>query len=201
MSDDTFDVAEAAASENDWVRARIIKREPPAEGSLLQIAQRARDMAANSLGEQHPAYAVALQNLGLYYDAIENDAAKANAFFARARAVVKENDLPLAYGFYWLGVFHHQVNNDDRRAEYPLAGALAIQRRALGRDDPQLAETMIALAYVRSATDLHAAIALLEGALAIQRIHRIPTDPAIRDTEKRLAVLQRLARTEAEDGG
>src|SRR5271157_3933811 len=48
MSDDKARIEEAASSENDWVRARIIKRDPPAEGSLLKIAQRARDMAANS---------------------------------------------------------------------------------------------------------------------------------------------------------
>ena len=30
-------------------------------------------MAANSLGKQLAGYAIALQNLGLYYDAIEND--------------------------------------------------------------------------------------------------------------------------------
>lgn len=54
-------------------------------------------MAANSLGNQHSAYAVSLQNLGLYYDVIKNDTSKANEFFARARAVLKENNLPLTY--------------------------------------------------------------------------------------------------------
>ncbi|MGD0026361.1 MAG: hypothetical protein ABSC37_17370 [Xanthobacteraceae bacterium] len=50
---------------------------------MLKIAERARDMAASSLGEQHPAYAIALQNLGIYYDAIENDGSKANEFLRR----------------------------------------------------------------------------------------------------------------------
>ena len=149
MSDDKTGIEEAASSENDWVRARILKQDPPPEGSLLKIAERARDMAANSLGSQHPAYAVSLQNLGPYYDAIENDTSKANEFFAQARAVLKENDLPLAEGFYWLGVFHHQANRDDKRAEAPLTEALDIQRRALGSDDLQLAKTLIALAYAK----------------------------------------------------
>jgi hypothetical protein len=69
----------------DWVRTRILKGDPPPEGSLLQIAERARRMAANSLGRQHPTYAVALQNLGLYYDFIENDLSKAAEFFNEAR--------------------------------------------------------------------------------------------------------------------
>jgi len=89
MSDDKSRIEEHARSENEWVRARILKQDPPAEGSLLKIAGRARDMAASSLGKQHSAYGVALQNLGLYYDAIENDTLKADEFFAQARAVLK----------------------------------------------------------------------------------------------------------------
>jgi hypothetical protein len=68
MSNDRLLIEEAASSENDWVLARILSRDPPPEGSLLKIAERARDMAANSLGTQHSAYAVSLQNLGVYYD-------------------------------------------------------------------------------------------------------------------------------------
>ena len=115
MPDDKALIEEAASSENDWVRACIIKRDPPPEGSLLKIAERARDMAANSLGTQHSAYAVSLQNLGVYYDAIEDDTSKANEFFAQARAVLKENDLPLAYGFYWLG---HDALEDTMHFEF-----------------------------------------------------------------------------------
>jgi hypothetical protein len=35
MPDDIAGLEEAARSENEWVRARILKRDPPAEGSLL----------------------------------------------------------------------------------------------------------------------------------------------------------------------
>ena len=194
MKDDTARVEEAAINENVWVRARILKREPPAEGSLLKIAERARDMAANSLGTQHPAYAVAVQNLGLYYDAIENDAAKANECFAQARAAVQGSDLPLAEGFYWLGVFHLLNSPDPARAETPLAEALAMQQRALGSDDLPLAETMVALAQAKGPTDLQSAIALLEEALRIQRTHLPAAAQAVADTEKRLAIFQTLAR-------
>jgi tetratricopeptide (TPR) repeat protein len=199
MPDDPAKLEEAACSENDWVRARIIKREPPAEGSLLKIAQRARDMAANSLGTDHSAYAVALQNLGLYYDAIENDLPKAKELFAQARAVV--NDLPLADGFYWLGIFHHRITRDDGRAQAALREALAIQRRALDSDNPQLAETMIALAEATAATgDIDQAIALMQEALGIQRA-QIPADEeAILRTEGRLGMFQALASMGEDDG-
>ena len=202
MSDDRALIEEAARSENEWVRARILKRDPPAEGSLLKIAERARDMAANSLGNQHSAYALSLQNLGLYYDAIENDTVKAYELFAQAHAILKENDLPLAYGFYWLGIFHHQVNRDGKRAEASLAEALAIQRRALGSDDLQLAETLIALADAKGVdAEIHSAMALLQEALSIQRAQLPPADRVIANTETRLAILQALARTQTEDGG
>jgi hypothetical protein len=149
MSDDNAVIEEHASKENDWVRARILKRDPPPEGPLLRVAERACNMATNSLGTQHSAYAVALQNLGLYYEVIENDTPKANEFFAQARAVLKGSDLPLAYGFYWLGIFHNQVTRDGKRAEAALQEALAIQRRAPDGDDLQLAETMIALDYAK----------------------------------------------------
>jgi tetratricopeptide (TPR) repeat protein len=200
MSTDSVRVEDAAKSENDWVRARILKQDPPAEGSLLKIAERARDMAANSLGKEHPAYAVALQNLGLYYDAIENDTAKANELFAQARAVLKDDDLPLAYGFHWLGIFHNQVSHDANRAEAPLAEALAIQRRAPGCDDVQLAETMIALADAKSVkTGIHSAIALLEEALAILRARAPEANSILPNAEKRLGVLTTLRRMQIED--
>src|SRR5262249_32927899 len=127
MSDDRLLIEEAASSENDWVLARILKRDPPPEGSLLEIAERARDMAANSLGTQHLAYAISLQNLGVYYDFIENDTSKAKEFFAQAHAVLKDNDLPLAYRFFKLGDFHYEANRDKKRAEIWLTEALAIQ--------------------------------------------------------------------------
>ena len=198
MSDDNARTEKVAASENDWVRARILKQDPPVEGSLLKIAERARDMAARSLGNQHPAYAVALQNLGLYYDAIENDGSKATEFFSQARAALNENDVALAYGFYWLGIFHLNVRHDPHRAQGPLMEALEIQRRTLGKDDLQLADTMIALAWAKAAASgIDAAIALMEQALKIQRAKLPPTDPALQETEKRLAIFQAMARADS----
>jgi tetratricopeptide (TPR) repeat protein len=201
MPDDIAGIEEAARSENEWVRARILKRDPPVEGSLLKIAQRARDMAANSLGTRHWAYAVALQNLGLYYDAIENDAAQANELFAQARAVVKESDLPLADGFYWLGIFHHQVSRDAGRAQAMLREALATQRRALASDDSLLADTMIALAEATAATgDIDQAIALMQEALRIQRAQALPNEEAVAKTEDRLSMFRALASVADDDG-
>ena len=111
------------------------------------------------------------------------------------------NDLPLAEGFYWLGIFHNQVGHNAKRAEAPLTEALAIQRRGLGSDDLLLAETMIALAYAKGVkTGIHSAIALMEEALRIQRTQVSPTDQAILDTENRLAILQTLAGVQTEDG-
>ena len=201
MPDDPAELEEAARSENEWVRARILKRDPPVEGSLLKIAERARDMAANSLGTRHSAYAVALQNLGLYYDAIENDAARANEFFVQARALAAGNDLPLADGLYWLGIFHHQVGRNAERALDALREALAIQRRALAGDDPQVAETMTALAEATAMTgNIDSAIALLREALRIQRAQAPPNGEAAMRTEERLSLFQSLAAVADDEG-
>jgi tetratricopeptide (TPR) repeat protein len=200
MIEDKALVEKAAASENDWVRARILKKDPPPEGPLLQIAERARDLAANSLGRDHPAYAVALQNLGLYYDFIENDGSKATEFFKAARAVLKESDLPLAYGFFELGVFHYEANHNASRAEAALMEALAIQRRMLGNDELQLADTLVALAYAKvRMTDIDSAIPLMEEALKIQRVRLGSANKIVLDTEERLALLRRVAHVQPED--
>jgi len=200
MPDDTAEIEEAARRENEWVRARILKRDPAAEGTFLKVAQRARDMAANSLGTHHWAYAVALQNLGLFYDAIENDAEQANEFFAQARAVVKEDDFPLADGFYWLGIFHHQISRDIERAQVVLREALAIQRRVLGSDDPRLADTMTALAETTAAKGaIHPAIALMQEALGIQRAQVPLNEAAVFKTEDRLGTFQAIALMQTED--
>ena len=192
MDDDRATIEAAAASENTWVRACILKQEPPAEGSLLDIATRARDMAARSLGTSHSAYAVALQNLGLYYDAIENDGARAAEYFGQARAVADENDYPLAYGWQRLGIFHLEVNRDPLRAEAALAYALAVEQRARGKDDLQLAETLFALAWARAAAgNLGSAIELAEQALQIRRAKLPPGDPAVGKVEQQLLLLQR----------
>ncbi len=200
MIEDKALIEKAAASENDWVRARILKKDPPPEGPLLQIAERARDMAANSLGRDHPAYAIALQNLGVYYDFIENDGLKATEFFKEARAVLKESDLPLAYGFFKLGVFHFEVNHDAKRAEAALMEALATQRRTLGNDELQLADTLVALAYAKvRMTDIDSAIPLMEEAVKIQRVRLGSSDKIALDTEERLALLRRVAHAQPED--
>jgi tetratricopeptide (TPR) repeat protein len=202
MTQDKALIERAATSENDWVRARILKGDPPSEGSLLQISERARRMAANSLGRQHPAYAVALQNLGLYYDFIENDVSKATEFFNAARAVLKEAALPLAYGFFKLGVFHHQANHDTKRVEAALMQALAIQRRELAADDLQIADTLLALAYAKVRTsEIDASIPLMEEALRIQRARLGSTDKVVLDTEGRLALLRRVGRPQEEEDG
>jgi tetratricopeptide (TPR) repeat protein len=190
-----------ASRENEWVRTRIMKGDAPAEGSLLQIAERARDAAAKSLGTQHPAYAVSLQNLGFYYELLENDTVKANEFYERARNVLA---LPLAEGLYLLGLFHLKTREDAKRADAALNAALAIQHEALDENDLPLAETMLALADARAKqSDLDSAIELANEALRIQLIQYYWEGPGIpqpvADTQARLDELRALARARSAD--
>src|SRR5258708_24438020 len=95
---------EAAAEENQHVRAVILKKDHLEHDRAFELANRACEMAARSLGEQHPAYAVALQNLGLCLSVLENDTISAADYFDRARTVAGPHHPALAETFYWLGV-------------------------------------------------------------------------------------------------
>jgi len=196
-------IEQSAKHENEWVRARIFKREAPAQESLLQMTERVRDAAAKSLGTQHPAYAVSLQNLGFYYDVVENDTAKAKDFYDRARKVVA---LSLAEGLYSLGMFHLQTPNDPKRAEAVLTEALAIQREALDKNDLPLAETLLALAEAKTKqSDFHSAIDLNYQAMEIQLIQYYCEGPGVAkpvaDTLERIEKLQALARAGSANSG
>jgi hypothetical protein len=198
-------IEQSAKRENDWVRARIIKREAPPQSTLLQIAERARDTAANSLGTQDPAYAVSLQNIGFYYEVVENDLARAKGFYERARNVVA---FPLVEGLYLLGIFHLQTTNDLKRADATLTEALAIQREALKQTDGPLLETMMALADAKAKqSDFESEINQNQEVLGIKNIVDYCEGGGIAgtvaDTLERINKLSALARarSKADSGG
>lgn len=160
------------------------------------MAERVRDTAAKSLSNQHPAYAVSLQNLGLYYEIVENDGARAKDLYEQARKIVA---LPLADGLYSLGIFHLQTTNDAKRAELALSQALAIQREALNENDYALATTMLALADAKAKqSDFDAAIKLNNEALGIQIVRDYCEGGGIAgtvaDTMERIEKLEGLQR-------
>lgn len=71
-----------------------------------------------------------------------------------------------------------------------------IQRRALGK----VADTMIALAWAKvAASGIDSAIELMKEALKIQSAKLSPTDPAIHETEKRLAIFETVRRTHPDE--
>ena len=60
------------------------------------------------------------------------------------------------------------------------------------------ADTLIALAWAKAAASgIDTAIELMAEALKIQRAKLPPTDPAIQETEKRLAIFQAMARADS----
>src|SRR5262249_11513242 len=137
------------AEENQWVRARILKQDPPPEG-LLQAVERACRMAANSFGVHDPIYGEALVNRALYYDVTENDEAKAAACFVEARTVLVENSVEMATGLYLLGLFHFQTRHDVEKAERLVAQALAMFTQCLGDGSRPVADCLNMLAHIRS---------------------------------------------------
>ena len=187
---------EAAAEENQHVRAVILKKDHLEHDRAFELANRAYEMAARSLGEQHPAYAVALQNLGLCLSVLENDSISAADYFDRARAVAGPHHPALAETFYWLGVFYYEAK-DAARAEEFFTETLNIQRRNLESKDPELARTLIGLAYAKSVTQgPAAAVSFLEQALKIQGASLPAESEELRDTRQRLEEMRKRVGTE-----
>jgi hypothetical protein len=194
MPDTRADLEAAAREENDWVRARILKRDPPAGSSCLEAAERARRMAANSLGERHEAYAVALQNLGLFHDVIEGDSGKADRFLAEASAILGGNKIPLAAGLYALGLFQLTERGNSKRALDLLSEAARIGRSETPTDSSAMARTLVALALAEAAEgDVAKGIALTDEALQFLHTQHPAGAEEISQAEIQLARLRRLA--------
>jgi tetratricopeptide (TPR) repeat protein len=190
---------EAAKVENQHVRAVILKKDHLEHDRAFELASRAYEMAGRALGEQHPAYAVALQNIGLYYSVIGSDTITAADFFDRARAVAGPYHPALSETFYWLGIFYYEARDARRAAEF-FEEALTIQRRNLESKNPELAQTLIGLAYAKSVIEgPGAAVGLLQEALEIQEASLSAESVEVRDTRRRLEEMQkRQQRTTAE---
>jgi tetratricopeptide (TPR) repeat protein len=182
---------EAAQVENQHVRAVILKIDHLEHGRAFEIANRAYEMAGRSLGEQHPAYAVALQNMGLYYCVIGSDTITAADFFDRARAVAGPYHPALAETFYWLGIFYYEARDASRAAQF-FEEALAIRHRDPESKSLELAQTLIGLAHAKAITEgPDAAVSLLQEALQIQEAS-LPGDSAeVLDTRRRLEQMQK----------
>src|SRR5258708_18677109 len=187
---------EAAQVENQHVRAVILKIDHLEHDRALEVASRAHEMAGRALGEQHPAYAVALQNLGLYYCVIGNDTITGADFFERARAVAGPYHPALAEPFYWLGIFYYEARDASRAAQF-FEEALTIRRRDPGVENSktkglELAQTLIGLAHAKAITEgPDAAVSLLQEALQIQEAS-LPGDSAeVLDTRRRLEQMQK----------
>jgi tetratricopeptide (TPR) repeat protein len=191
----------AAAEENQWVRAVILKNNHILHGHAFEVADRACKMAEEALGEDHPAYAVALQNLGLYYNVVKNDVTAAIDCFDKARAIVGRYHPALAESFYWLGIFHYESRNVEKVEDF-FSEALAIQRHSQGSDRLELARTLICLAYAKEITrGSRAAVGLMEEALAIQRASLPADSEELHNTEQALNSMHRRAEyTTAEKG-
>lgn len=182
---------EAARQENEWVRAVILKPNHPLQDHALEIATDARDMAGRALGNTHPSFAEAVQNIGVYYSVLGNDQKKAAEYFDQARNVVGPYHPVLMLGFYLLGLYHHESGNADT-AETFLKEALEILRLEGNRYDPRIATVLTRLADIESAAGkTREASVYLEEVLAIREATLEPGDPELRKTKARLKAMQR----------
>jgi Tfp pilus assembly protein PilF len=182
---------EAARKENEWVRAVILIPNHVVQKDALEIATNARDMAGQALGETHPSYAEAVQNIGVYYSALGNDPKKAAEYFDQARSVVGPYHPVLSMSFYCLGLYHYEFGNADK-AEKFLKEALAIFRREGYAHDPRIAQVLTMLADIKStAGKTRKASVYLEEVLAIHKATLQAGDPELKETEEKLKAMQK----------
>jgi tetratricopeptide (TPR) repeat protein len=192
MKQDRAWLESAAAAENQWVRAVILKKDHLAHGDALEVASNARDMASSALGEAHPAYGVALLNMATYYEFIANDRASAEEIFAQARKILGDDHAEYVEGLYWLGYYLYQDGGAAPRAMELWTEALAIQRRRA--DNPtRLADLLLCLGCGYLEDDPKRAAVLLGESLRLQRKHLGPDHRLVKDTEQRLATALREA--------
>jgi tetratricopeptide (TPR) repeat protein len=176
----------AASEENEWVRAVILKPKHPAQKDALEIATNARDMAGRALGKTHPAYAEAIQNIGVYYSALGHDPNKAAENFDQARRVVGPYHPILTRSFYFLGLYYHDAG-DAAKAEAFLNDALEILRHEGYEYDPRIAQVLSILADIKASSGKPSEAAeLLEEVLEIQKATLEPTDADLKKTEAKL---------------
>jgi tetratricopeptide (TPR) repeat protein len=186
MKQDKAWLEEAAAAENDFVRAVIFKPDHPAHASAREKALRARDMAGRALGQSHSSYGVALLNLAAYYEVIEKNAAESERHVRQALEVLGPDRWEQAEHFFWLGVYHFSEGNGYARASELWNAAADILRRSGAR--PQLlGDVLVSLSVCYFEQEPRKAAVVLQEALRIQRKQFGPAHETVRDTEARLA--------------
>jgi hypothetical protein len=168
--EDLREIEGFAREENNWVRARILKKEhanhPEQPGDL---AERAARMANDSLGERHPAHGVALLNLGIFHEFVQSDTTSAEEFFRRGREILGQDHPEVGEAFFKLAVFLLQEKHDPARADRLFQRALEVRRHTADADPLALADCLIGLASAKVQNDdLAAARPLMGEAAAIQ---------------------------------
>jgi CHAT domain-containing protein/Tfp pilus assembly protein PilF len=114
----------------------------------LPLAQKARDLIKEVLGERHPDYAASLNNLALLYQA-QGEYAKAEPLYRQALEITKlalgEGHPSYATSLHNLALLY-QAQGAYTKAELPSRQALDLRKQVLGEDHPLYAASLDNLA-------------------------------------------------------
>jgi hypothetical protein len=182
----------AAAAENQWVRAVVLKDDHVAHSDARKIATEASEMARNALGASHTLYGASLLNLAIYYEVIEKNSAEAERRYQEARRILGNDHPEYVEAMYWLGVYQFSAKDGRNRAAEVWGEALAIFRRA-AKTSVRMADLLVCLSAYHISDQPKKAAQELREALEIQRRELGAGHKEVRATESRLAAALRAA--------
>jgi tetratricopeptide (TPR) repeat protein len=192
MKQDKSWLETAAATENQWVRAVILRKDHVAHREARRIAVDATGMAKKALGSSHPQYAVALLNLGIYYETVEQNHAEAARRYRQALRILGNDHPEYSEALYWLGTYQFSEGNSKARAMEVWSESLAALRRRSG-NPLRIADLLVCLSCCFVNDQPKKATPLLQEALEIQRKRLRSDDAIVKETETRLAAALRAA--------
>ncbi|HEX5084664.1 MAG TPA: tetratricopeptide repeat protein, partial [Blastocatellia bacterium] len=170
------------ASSSAWKENMEAERKAFREGRYVEAVNYAQVelKEAEAFGQQDSRLATSLHNAGELYTKLEKFD-EAEKFLQRALSIRKTEDAETARTLSLLGKLNYGLGNRDK-AEGFYRRSLAIREKVLGRDHPDVAESLSGLALVLSLKEIGRAEDMARRSLSIREKALDPNDPAMAES-------------------
>jgi tetratricopeptide (TPR) repeat protein len=169
-------------SPSAWKEKMEAERKAFREGRFLEAVDyaQAEVKEAETLGPQDPRLATSLHNAGELYTRLERYD-EADRYLQRALSIRKNEDAETARTLCALGRLNYSRGNRDK-AEGFYRRSLAMREKVLGKDHPDVAESLSGLALVISLKDIGKAEEMARRSLGIREKALGENDPAVAES-------------------
>jgi serine/threonine protein kinase/tetratricopeptide (TPR) repeat protein len=170
------------ASSSVWKENMEAERKAFREGRYVEAVNYAQVelKEAEAFGQQDSRLATSLHNAGELYAKLEKFD-EAEKFLQRALSIRKTEDAETARTLNLLGKLNYSLGNRDK-AEGFYRRSLAMREKVLGRDHPDVAESLSGLALVLSLKEIGRAEDMARRSLSIREKALDPNDPAVAES-------------------